>query len=504
MPRRLEDARARLTEATKGISALCVRRPVLTIVFNLLIIVAGLAAFQGVEIREMPDVDRPVITIRASYDGAAPETIDTQVTRVLEGAASRVPGVKAISSNSESGSSRIVVEFDKSADLNIAANDLRDAVGNAERQLPDDVEDVSIVKADDNSDAIIRLAVTAADMTIQDLTQLVEDNIVDRLAAVDGVADVTLNGDREPLVRVLIDPQALAARALTIADLETALDTVALDAPAGSLSGNNQLLLVRADASVTSGEEVEAMRINESTRIGDVADVIFGPAEQISSLRINGETGIGVGIVRQAQSNTLDISTGVRTAVDELNEALPEGVSIFVTSDDAVFVGGALHKVLLTLGEATLIVVGVIFLFLRSWRATIIPAVTVPIALIGTLAAIYHRRVLAQHPDAAGHRSGHRSRRRRRHRRAGEYRAAPRAGDGSARRGGARRAPGVLRGPGDDGDACRRLHPDFLLPWHRRAALRRIRLRDGLRGRPLHAGGAHPLSDDGLANAEGA
>ena len=150
-----------LREATKGISALCVRRPVLTIVFNLLIIVAGLAAFQGVEIREMPDVDRPVITIRASYDGAAPETIDTQVTRVLEGAASRVPGVKAISSTSESGSSRIVVEFDESADLNIAANDLRDAVGNAERQLPDDIEDVTIVKADDNSDAIIRLAVTA-------------------------------------------------------------------------------------------------------------------------------------------------------------------------------------------------------------------------------------------------------------------------------------------------------------------------------------------------------
>jgi hydrophobic/amphiphilic exporter-1 (mainly G- bacteria), HAE1 family len=389
MSKRLEDARARLTEATKGISALCVRRPVLTIVFNLLIIVAGLAAYQGVEIREMPDVDRPVITIRASYDGAAPETIDTQVTRVLEGAASRVPGVKAISSTSESGSSRIVVEFDESADLNIAANDLRDAVGNAERQLPDDVEDASIIKADDNSDAIIRLAVTAAEMTIQSLTQLVEDNVVDRLAAVDGVADVTLNGDREPLVRVLINPPALAARGLTIADLETALGTVALDAPAGSLSGNNQLLLVRADASVTSGEEVEAMRINESTRVGDVADVIFGPAEQISSLRINGETGIGLGIIRQAQSNTLDISAGVRTAVDELNDALPEGVSIFVTSDDAVFVGGALHKVLLTLAESTLIVIGVIYLFLRSWRATIIPAVTVPIALIGTLAAIY-------------------------------------------------------------------------------------------------------------------
>src|SRR5688500_14233962 len=235
MQRNFEDARLRLSEATKSVSALCVRRPVLTIVFNLLIVVAGLAAVQGIAIREMPDVDRPVITIRASYDGATPETIDTQVTRVLEGAASRVPGVKSISSASESGSSRVVVEFDESSDLNIAANDLRDAVGNVERQLPEDVEDVSIVKADDNSDAIIRLAVTARDMPIQDLTKLVEDNVVDRLSAIEGVASVTMNGNREPLVRVLIDPDALAARGLTVADLETALRTVALDAPAGSI-----------------------------------------------------------------------------------------------------------------------------------------------------------------------------------------------------------------------------------------------------------------------------
>jgi HAE1 family hydrophobic/amphiphilic exporter-1 len=385
----LEDARARLTEATKGISALCVRRPVLTIVFNLLIVLAGLAAYNGVEIRELPDIDSPVITIRANYDGAAPETIDTQVTRVLEGAASRVPGVKDISSTSRSGTSRVVVEFDDSIDLNVAANDLRDTVGNVERLLPDEVDDVSIVKADDNSDAIMRLAVTARSMPIQDLTKLVEDNVVDRLAAVEGVADVTVYGDREPLVRVLVNPNELAARGLSIADLDDVLETVALDDPAGSLTGRGQSLLVRADASVSSGQEIEAIRINRATRVGDVADVIFGPAERSSTIRVNGQIGLGIGIIRQAQSNTLDISIGIRAAVENLNAALPEGVGIRVTSDDATFVGGALEKVLLTLGEATLIVVAVIFLFLRSFRATIIPAVTVPIALIGTIAAIY-------------------------------------------------------------------------------------------------------------------
>jgi HAE1 family hydrophobic/amphiphilic exporter-1 len=204
--------------------------------------------------------------------------VDEQVTNIIEGAASRVPGVRSISSSSRSGLSRVVVEFDESSDLNVAANDLRDAVSNVENQLPDDVDDISIVKADDNSDPIMRLAVTAP-LPIQDLTKLVEDNVVDRLAAVEGVADVTMNGGREPLVRVLIDPNALAARGLSVTDLEAALRTVALDAPAGSLSSNNQQLLVRADASVRSGEEVEAIRINRTTRVGDVAGRGLRPAE---------------------------------------------------------------------------------------------------------------------------------------------------------------------------------------------------------------------------------
>ena len=215
MAKQFEDARTWRAEATKGISALSVRRPVLAVVANLLIVIAGLAAFRGVEIRELPDVDRPDITVRAAYEGATPETIDRQVTDILEGAAARVPGVKSISSTSRSGTSRVVVEVSESVDINVAANDLRDAVGNVERQLPDEVDDITIVKADDNSDAIMRLAVTAEHMSIQDLTQLVEDQVVDRLSAVEGVAEVTAFGDREPFARVLIYPNAMAARGIS-------------------------------------------------------------------------------------------------------------------------------------------------------------------------------------------------------------------------------------------------------------------------------------------------
>ncbi len=386
---RLQSVRERIIEATKGVSALCVRRPVLTIVVNLLIIVAGLAALNGVEIRELPNVDRPVITITANYEGASPESIDTQVTSLLEGAAARVPGVKNISSTSRTGRSRIVVEFDSSVDINVAANDLRDAVGDVQRRLPEQVEDLSIVKADDDSDPIMRLAVTASDMRIEDLSKLVEDTVVDRLSAVEGVAQVSTYGAREPLVRVLIDPEALAMRGLAVSDLSSALATVALDAPAGNLTGADHSLLVRADASVTSAEEVEAIRIDRSTRVGDVADVFFGPADRSSVLRINGQTGLGLGIIRQAQSNTLDISDGMREAVAQLNAALPDGVSIRITSNDATFIGGALNAVVRALSEAIVIVIAIIFLFLRSLRLTIVPAVTVPIALLGTVAAIY-------------------------------------------------------------------------------------------------------------------
>ncbi len=389
MAKHFEDARTWLADATKGISALSVRRPVLAIVANLLIVLAGLAAFRGVEIRELPNVDNPVVTILATYTGATPETIDRGVTDVLESAAARVPGVKSISSSSRAGTSRVVVEFNDTVDINVAANDLRDAVGNVERQLPDGVDNVQIVKADDNSDPIIRLAVTSKDMSIEDLTKLVEDTIDDRLAAVEGVAEVTAFGARDPLVRVLIDPNAMAARRLSVSDLETALASVASDVPAGNLDAGGQSLLVRADASVKSSADVAAIRINKTTRVGDIADVLYGPAEKTSTIRINGQTGIGLGIIRQAQSNTLDISKGVAEAVAELNKSLPKGVNIRVTSDDSTFIGGALSKVMETLFEATLIVVAVIFLFLRSLRATIIPAITVPIALIGTLAAIY-------------------------------------------------------------------------------------------------------------------
>ncbi|AAK87806.1 multidrug transporter AcrB [Agrobacterium tumefaciens] len=370
-------------------TALFVRRPILAAVLNTLLVVAGLAALVGVEVRELPDVDRPSISVRTTYEGAAPETIDQEVTQTIEGAVARVSGIKSIASSSQFGTSRVTMEFSDNVDMAVAANDVRDAIGRVTNQLPDDADEPQIIKADSDSQPIMRLAVTSSTLSMEDLTKLVDDEIIDRLAAVDGVADVELYGDQEKVFRVDLNQAALASRGLTVTDVSNALASAALDVPAGSLKSTTQDIVVRATASLTKPEDFSNLLIKDNIRLRDVATVMLGADDQSTSLRSNGVQGVGLGVIRQAQSNTLNISTGVKAAVDAMSANLPEGTRIVVTSDDAVFIEGALHEVELALGLSALIVVVVLYLFFRDWRATLIPAITMPVALIGTIVAIY-------------------------------------------------------------------------------------------------------------------
>ncbi|MEO9613465.1 MAG: efflux RND transporter permease subunit [Nitratireductor sp.] len=377
------------TDPELGLTALFVRRPVLAFVMNTLIAVAGLAALLGVEIRELPEVDRPVITIRTEYPGASAETIDRELTGLIEGAVSRIAGVKWISSSSSFGRSTVTVEFNDTANIDTAASDMRDALGRIAHELPEDADASRIIKADSNAQPVMRLAVTSATMSVQDMTVLVEDELVDQLASVAGVADVQVYGERDKIFRIDIDPARLASLGLTVGDVRNALASMAFDAPAGSLTSNTQDLIVRASATVTTPEAFEKIVVKANTRLGDFASVTLGKDLGETQLRANGKTGIGMGVIRAAQSNTLDISTGIREAAERIRQNLPEGVSIDVTSDDATFITGAINEVEIALGIAVSVVLLIIFLFLWDFRATIIPAVAIPVALIGTVAAIY-------------------------------------------------------------------------------------------------------------------
>jgi hydrophobic/amphiphilic exporter-1 (mainly G- bacteria), HAE1 family len=368
--------------------SLSVRRPTLVVVLNLLIIVAGLGALLGVEVRELPDVDRPWVSVRAFFQGASPETMDAEVTSVLEGAVARVSGIRTINSASEEDNARIYAQFAPNVDLDVAANDVREAVAGIERRLPEGVEDIVVVKADSDARPIIRLALTSERLSQEALTQIAEEDVAPELAAIEGVALVHLFGDRAKVLRVVVDPMRLASYHLSVDDVARVLRSTDMDVPAGSFKSDDQMLLVRADASLWQPRDVERLAINENVRLGDVARAIYGPAEALSHTLLNGRKVIGMGLIRKAKSNTIAISNGVDKAIARLNKRL-KGAEVIKISDDARFIRGSIREVVYSLGIATLVVIAVIFVFMTAIRPTLIPALAIPIALAGTIAAIW-------------------------------------------------------------------------------------------------------------------
>ncbi|MBB5073896.1 HAE1 family hydrophobic/amphiphilic exporter-1 [Bartonella callosciuri] len=372
-----------------GMIALFIRRPIFTFVLNAIIVIAGITAWLNVDVRELPDVDIPVMTIMTVFSGASAETIDREITRVIEDAVSRVSGVKTISSSSSFGSSRVEINFNVGVDLNVAASDIRDALSRITYSLPKNADTPMIIKADSNAAAMMYLVVTSSTMSIDDLTMVVNDQIVDALSAVDGVGDVQVANARTKIFQIDVDQAKLASYGLTVADISRVLADMTTDAPVGSLRNSTQTLIVRATARLTTPEAFEQVVLKPHVHLGDVAQVTLSPDIETVILRVNGKAGIGVGIVRKAQSNTLNISQGVRATLDHLKSVIPSSVHLSIISDDAIFIKSALHEVEVALVIAILSVILVIFLFLRDIRVTLIPALSIPIALIGTIAAIY-------------------------------------------------------------------------------------------------------------------
>ncbi len=365
-----------------------VRRPYLAIVLNLLIMIAGFGALLGVEVRELPDVDRPIVTVRADYPGASPETMDAEVTSVVEAAVARVNGVKEVRASSEENNFRLRAVFNPSVNLIDAANDVREAVSRVERQLPDGVENITVIKADADASPIVHLAVWSDKLQIDALTRIVEDQVIPELTSVEGVAEVNVFGDQERVLRVLLDPMRLASYGLSVADVAGVMRDAKYDVPAGSFQSREQEVLVRANASVIDPTKIEELFVREPVRIGDVASVFFAPAEAESWVRLNGRTVLSLGVVRQASSNTIAIAEGVAEVVDRLSKQMPS-ITIETISDDSLFIKGAISELLTTLAYTILIVVIVLMIFTGQFRASIIPTVAIPVALVGSLAAVW-------------------------------------------------------------------------------------------------------------------
>lgn len=371
-----------------GFAGIFVGRPILAIVINLLVIIAGLAALTSVEVRELPNVDQPTISIRTSYPGASPRTVVADVTRVLEDALSQLQGLKTISSTSIYGNSTITLELNPSVEIENAANDARELVAAARNKLPEDLDDPVIRKSDANADPIMRLSLSG-NVPLADLTTLAEGPVSDRITAIDGVAEAEIGGAQERIFRVTFNPVKMASRGLSISELRDAVSSSNLDKPLGALETGTQALIVRSVASTLTAEAISRIRIDRNTVVGDVAYVQLTSDRPTSISRVNGQPAVVLSVIRQSLGNTLAISKRVRAEVDEIQKSLPDDVVLTITADDGVFIERSLSGVVTSIFLAIAIVIGVIFLFLRSLRAIAVPAVAVPIALIGSIAAIW-------------------------------------------------------------------------------------------------------------------
>ncbi len=364
-----------------------IKRPVFATVISLLILVFGVAALLELPVREYPDIDPPEVSITTSYTGAAPEVIDTQITEVIESAISRVDGIRSIESSSEFNSSRTTVEFQGDRDVDLAANDIRDALSRVTNDLPDEADAPEVSKASANARPMMWVALRSDSLSAEQLSDFAERNLTDQFSVLNGVADVRIGGERRYATRIWLDRQAMAARDVTVTDIEQALRANNVELPGGRIDSLSRNFTVRADNRLASVEEFERMPIRRDgdfqVRLGDVSRVALGVEDDTGFLRSDGRNAIGLGIIRQSQANTVAVSDRVQEVMAQIEPQLPDGVEMIVNYDESIFIRASIQEVLKTLGIALSLVVLVIFIFLRSLRATLIPAVTIPVAIIG-------------------------------------------------------------------------------------------------------------------------
>ena len=375
------------------LSDVAVRRPVFAFVISALIVVFGVLGLRGLPLRELPDVDQPVVSVQAAYPGANAEVIENRVTQVIEDAQSGIDGVDIITSESEDGESSVNIRFNLSRDIEAAANDVRDAVSRVRPRLPDDVENVEVAKQDSDARPFIWYNLISDRMTAEELTDYAERSLVDRFSVVDGVAAVRVGGSRRYAMRIWLDPQAMAARGVTTVDIENALRTENVEAPGGAVSTDDNQLFVRVERPFSDAEAFARVRIFEGAeghvvRLGEVADVELAAEEDRALFRGNGENMIGIGFVRQSRANSVAVADGLRVLADRIRPQLPEGMQLIAASDDTVFIRESIKEVWRTLAVAATFVVLVIYLFLGSVRAAVIPAAVVPVCLVGTFAVL--------------------------------------------------------------------------------------------------------------------
>lgn len=375
------------------LSDTAIQRPVLATVFALLLIAFGILALERLPVQEYPAIDPPVVSIETRYPGASADVVETRITQVLEDRIAGIEGIDLIESTSSDGESEIDITFNLDRDIEAAANDIRDRVSGVSDNLPEEADPPEVEKSDSSDDVIMWLSLTAEGYSVPELTDYANRYLVDRFSTQTGVSRVRVGGGKEYAMRVWLKRNALAARDLTVSDVEGALRAENVELPAGFLESDSRQFTLRLPRSFETAADFRELVIDQGndgylTRLSDVARVEVGSVEERSLFRGNGVPMVGLGIMKQSTANILEVSQGVKAEMERLESTLPDGMQLRLNFDSSVFVSGALKEVVATLFIAMGLVVIVIFLFLGNVRTTLVPAVTVPISIIGTFIAL--------------------------------------------------------------------------------------------------------------------
>ena len=372
------------------LSDLSVRRPVFAAVAAIILCVIGLAAYTSLPIRELPSVDPPVVSISTTYRGASAEVIEERITQVIERQAAGIQGIDRVNSSSRDGRSQITITFNLDRDLDAAANDVRDAVSRVTANLPDQADPPQIAKANADASPIIILNLTSTTLDPLQLADYADRYLVERMSTIDGVAQANLFGAKIYAMRIWLDANQMAARGVSVDDVENALNAQNLELPAGSLESASKDFTIRVARSYAKPEDFARLPLRPADasgfvlRLGDVARIEEGANERRRLFRGNGVDQVGIGLTRQSQANDVAISQAVRKEVATINESLPPGTKMVVAVDNSVFTAEAIHEVWITMGLSISLVVLVNLIFLGSWRSAMIPSIVAPICILST------------------------------------------------------------------------------------------------------------------------
>ncbi len=375
------------------LSEISIKRPVLATVMSLLVLLVGLVTYDRLTVREYPKIDLPVVTVETTYPGASASIIETQITQIIEDSLSGIEGIDFMSSISRTESSQISVTFKIDRDPDNAAADVRDRVSRVTGQLPDDIDPPVVTKTEADAQPIIWLAFSSDRHGAMEMTEVADQRVRDQLQTVSGVANVMIFGERKYSMRIWLDPSRMAAYGVMPQDVEAALSAQNIEVPAGRIESRARefTLLTKTDLNDVSEFENIIIRNDDGypLRIKDVARVEIAPESDRAISRYKGESAVALGVVKQSTANPLDVSNGIREKIEKIRPTLPEGMVVEVAYDSSIFIDESIKSVYQTLAQAGVLVVLVLFFFLRNLRATLIPVVTIPLSLIGAFAMMY-------------------------------------------------------------------------------------------------------------------